>query len=486
MVNEKFRKITGATLLFGMCLQGCNTNLKSLNAGPVSLQTNTNTAVANNPIPNYTPYSPNTISQLSSQNKFPLAKPTPEMILDKMGFSANEYPSVYEVFQKNIEDKNISKSIKKDSPLGRIIREYDVRKEALSKIALHKDQAAEHWFRDVSGKVSMDLRSRAEWQANALKAKTLNSRLLTGTTSTSVSYTKGSGVVSIPNTSGATEIIMKSGIALSDVYLNRRNGYYPLYIDFYSSSYDEVQTSYFFTSGGAIVTPQTITTINFEDGGFIDLTQPLKLFSKSGTVYGTTGSDIYLYYKGDNVYSIYKPVNTSPGSILMKSGIALTDVYLNRRNGYYPLYIDFYSNSYDEVQINNFFTPGGAIVTPQPITTINFEDGGSIDLTQPLKLFSKSGTVYGTTGNDTYLYNKGYGVYSIYKPGNTSPGSILMKSGIALTDVYLYRGNGYYPLYIDFYSNSYDEVQINNFFTSGGAIVIPQPITTINFEDGGL
>ena len=112
---------------------------------------------------------------------------------------------------------------------------------------------------------------------------------------------------------------------------------------------------------------------------------------------GDNSNDIFNYSNGDGKVTIFEPENSSSfDKIVMASGLSKESVYLNRELGGdgRELYINFYSNSNDQIAINNFFTSDGAITNPQKIEKIEFEDGGSIDLSQPLELFSKSNIIF--------------------------------------------------------------------------------------------
>ena len=101
-------------------------------------------------------------------------------------------------------------------------------------------------------------------------------------------------------------------------------------------------------------------------------------------------------------------------------------------------------------------------------------------------MFSKSGYVYGTTGNDTYLYNKGHGSYEIIKPSNAiySTNNIISISGYIKKDVY-FSSNYLHVLKIAFLPNSNDYITVDNFFNSDGkTIFVPQVMQKVQFPGG--
>jgi len=182
------QKLIATTLLFNFLLQSCTNTLESLRAGEGTLAQTNNSAHSGLNSTNLTinNHTPNTSAAMQSHlierakridnlrgNPSQTSKATAKT-LNSMGFSKKAQPNVYRVMEKALADPSSLASIKKDSPLWHIMKESDARQDAFSKIAEHKYQAAEHWFGDVSGNVSMDLRTKAQIQAHEIVSSSLH------------------------------------------------------------------------------------------------------------------------------------------------------------------------------------------------------------------------------------------------------------------------------------------------------------------------
>ncbi len=264
-------------------------------------------------------------------------------------------------------------------------------------------------------------------------------------------------------------------------------------INFRNSVSDQITIKNFLRSIG-----DKVEKIEFADGTSFDI---------SGL--NSSNLDVYNYdYDHFQIPGNNYDYNLNAGELLISDASAGVDVinfgadvaqdqihFVKNGN---DLVIKFGVSNLDKITIQNQFGSGAKI------ETLKFSDGSTLNISNPnslkLDIFGTDGadvinatsendyvsaglgddSIYDAGGSDTYIFNSGDGKDSIYESSGALD-KILFGAGISASDVYLSRSQSYYDtdLYINFRSNSTDQIIVKNYFSSES-----NKVENLQFADG--
>jgi Ca2+-binding RTX toxin-like protein len=341
-----------------------------------------------------------------------------------------------------------------------------------------------------------------------------------------VKYRLGDATANVNLNGGTGVIAFGPGIAAQDVYW-QANNFGDLTVKIRGDDTDQINVSGDLTSNAGTVT-SAVGQLQFSDGSSINLAQPLtftwlgtgnnyyltgsnygsNLFditAGSGTVNfgnsskGGDGKNTIKYRLGDATANVN--LNGGTGTVAFGGGIGSQDVYLQSNNSG-DLFIKIRNDATDGIYVYGDLTSNAGTVT-SAVDKLQFTDGSSINLTQPLtftwlgdnnnyyltgsnfgantfEITAGHGNVFFGSGTNTIKYHTGTGYVDVALNGGT--GTIQMGPGVAASDVF-YQSNGNGDLIVNIVGDPTDYIIVrNDYVVSGGTLT--SGISQIQFSDG--
>jgi hypothetical protein len=347
-----------------------------------------------------------------------------------------------------------------------------------------------------------------------------------------INYILGDATANVNLNGGTGTIAFGAGISAQDVYW-QSNGFGDLTVKIRGDATDSIFVSGDLVDQGGSVT-SGIHQLQFSDGSSIDLVQPLtftwlgtgnnyfltgsnygsnvfEITAGSGTINfgnsskGGDGTNTINYILGDATANVN--LNGGTGTIAFGAGISAQDVYW-QSNGFGDLTVKIRGDATDSIFVSGDLVNQAGSVT-SGIRQLQFSDGSSIDLVQPLTFtwlgtsnnYFLTGSNYGSnvfeitagSGNVTFgnsnsggsgtnvvKYNQGTGRLDIGLNGGT--GTLQMGSGLTAADV-SFQSNSSGDLIVNINGDATDTVIIHgDYATVNGTLT--SGISQIQFGDG--
>jgi hypothetical protein len=348
-----------------------------------------------------------------------------------------------------------------------------------------------------------------------------------------INYAQGSGSLNVSLNGGSGVVDFGAGVTASEVDVQADNAG-NLSITIAGDTTDSISVGSDLKDTAGVVT-SGITTLQFSDGSSIDLTQdPLAFtwlgntnsFNVTGSNFGAntfdvtaagniafgnasdggTGQNVINYTQGAGSLSV--SLNGGTGVIKFGAGVTANNVDVQSDN-FGNLTISIAGDTSDSIFVKSDLTVANGSVT-SGITSLEFSDGSSIDLTHyPLAFtwlggtsnFNVSGSNLGTnvfdvtaignisfgnasgggTGQNVINYTEGAGALTVSLNGGV--GVIDFGPGVTASDVDVQTNGGFSDLVVKIAGDSTDSIFIRNDLTNNSGVVT-SGITALQFSDG--
>jgi Ca2+-binding RTX toxin-like protein len=347
-----------------------------------------------------------------------------------------------------------------------------------------------------------------------------------------VSYLRGDATADVNLNGGTGAIAFGTGIAAQDVYW-QANGSGDLIVKIRGDATDQIVVHNDLTNSLGTVT-SGLRQLRFNDGSSIDLVQPLSFtwlgtgnnYFLTGSNYGsnvfdiTAGSGIInfgnsssggdgkntiKYILGDATADVN--LNGGTGTIAFGAGIAAQDVYW-QSNSFGDLTVKIRGDATDQIVVHGDLVNQAGTVT-SGLRQLQFSDGSSINLTQPLTFtwlgtgnnYFLTGSNYGSNvfditagsgiinfgnsgnggdGKNTIKYRLGDATADVNLNGGT--GTIAFGAGIAAQDVY-WQSNSFGDLTVKIRGDATDQIVVHGDLVNQAGTVT-SGLSQLQFNDG--
>jgi Ca2+-binding RTX toxin-like protein len=347
-----------------------------------------------------------------------------------------------------------------------------------------------------------------------------------------IKYRLGDANADVTLNGGTGTIAFGAGIAAQDVYW-QSNTFGDLIVKIRNDATDSILVHGDLVNQAGTVT-SGISQLQFDDGSSVDLIQPLTFtwlgtgnnYNLAGSNYGSNvfditagsgsitfgnstrggdGKNTIKYRLGDANADV--TLNGGTGTIAFGAGIVAQDVYW-QSNTFGDLIVKIRNDATDSILVHGDLVNQAGTVT-SGISQLQFNDGSSVDLAQPLTFtwlgsnnnYNLTGSNYGANvfeitagsgnvtfgnsskgGNGTNIvkYNRGTGRLDVTLNGGT--GTLQMGSGLTASDV-SFQSNSFGDLIVNINGDPTDVVVIHNdYATVNGTLT--SGIGQIQFGDG--